>query len=588
VRRAWGLVAAAHLAASLPSWPQPPRPAPEQAPHLSDSEAEALARKAMASPDGDFRRTALAQLQNHRFRMGKAPERQYCLFAQGMLEAQYATLPKGGATLRNLERIWPRSPYLDEASVVLGAEALEHKRFKEAEGRFRRTLAADLSPAVKRRAQELLLWLLVEQNRIQEGGAIIRALHPLGTESPTERGAAAIAICLCATDNRKEAEQAVKDYEFLFAAGPNLPRVRLAWGRMLGALGEARASAEELRGLLQTFPRTAEADEARLALATLLAEGKLPRRLAKEYPEPAELLKEIASDPATDLGRRHLLVRLQLAVRDGLWKDALDLVARIQSAKVPAEEGQTLVQLRGDAFRGWTRENLEKRQAGPLLPYLNPDLLADLGAGDRLKVGTLLAEKGLLGPAKLVADLAPEKERPALRRAILEAATPGSSPETTLALPPGSSPGEVLRRAQAEASLQHWGALAALLPRARPGAERIQVLLAYLRRPPAKGEAPRLREAEGWLGRCPEKGPEREPLAVLVADLRTGVGDWKGALALYPQAPRPEHLGWVTLMRATALARTGSREQARALLKTHEGEPAFRAERATLARQLGK
>jgi predicted Zn-dependent protease len=104
----------------------------------------------------------------------------------------------------------------------------------------------------------------------------------------------------------------------------------------------------------------------------------------------------------------------------------------------------------------------------------------------------------------------------------------------------------------------------------------------------AETAAQRLKEAEAWLARAPEKGAAREPLAILVADLRFQHGDARGALALYPiKAALPEQRGWVALMRAQVLMKLGQPEQARALIKEARDEQGFKGQRDALAKSLG-
>ena len=137
-------------------------------------------------------------------------------------------------------------------------------------------------------------------------------------------------------------------------------------------------------------------------------------------------------------------------------------------------------------------------------------------------------------------------------------------------------------------ALRAWPEARTALGRAAPGADRIQGLLAYLDRPVTDPEtaADRHREVEAWLARAPEKGPDLEPLAIFAADLRVRGGDWRGALALYPQAPQPGNRGWVALMRATCQARLGHPAPARDSLKLAGDDPAFRTERQALEQRL--
>jgi predicted Zn-dependent protease len=145
-------------------------------------------------------------------------------------------------------------------------------------------------------------------------------------------------------------------------------------------------------------------------------------------------------------------------------------------------------------------------------------------------------------------------------------------------------------RARAEAALGNWAAVRTALLRAKAGADRMQAILHLLQRPLVAKEtaAQRLVEAQGWLGRITEKGDLREPLAILVGDLRLQCGDPKGALAIYPaKAAAQNQRGWVVLMRAQALVKLGQREAARLLIKESREEQGFKGQRDALAKSLG-
>ena len=145
-------------------------------------------------------------------------------------------------------------------------------------------------------------------------------------------------------------------------------------------------------------------------------------------------------------------------------------------------------------------------------------------------------------------------------------------------------------RARAEGALEHWGPLRAALAHARPGAERIRAIVRLLQRPIASPDTAsrRLSEAESWLAHTTEKGEAREPLMILVADLRFQNGDSRGALTLYPAKPTaPEQRGWVALMRAQAMLKLGQRDQARTLIREARDEQGFKGQRDAMARSLG-
>lgn len=593
--RQWPLGLGIGLAALLAG---PVIPLAAQPPHaeakLTDEELQDRARTALEGKDPAAQREVLRLLSTHRWKGLKSPAREYGLYAQGLLEERLGSLAKAVPVLRKLELGFPKSLLLPEAQVLLAEDALAQRRFKDAELRLSKALAAELPILGKRRAQDLMLWTLAEAGKAAEGLAIAQGLQPQGTRKPDERGLAGLAIVLCHGTDRAQADQAVKDFQRQFKTGALLPKVLLAWGRFTGASGtqgDDRLSAEALRKVIRIAPKSAEADEARLALATLLSEGRLSGRFTRNLPDPATLLKDLnQKELEGPAARQREFVRMRLALRDGKWRQALELGRGIAGAK-PTDTEQTQLQvLRGEAMQGWAKEALGTRRSGQLLPHLDTHTLGALAPDTRLALVKELATSGLPGAARQVIDRAPESERAALGAAALQATEARLHPDEALALVPsrGADAAARLKQAQALAGKGDWKGLRGALPGALPGVERIRLVLALLRRPLDKDETPpaRRREAEGWLTRARERGAEREPLAVLVADLRALGGDWRGALALYPEKAAHSP-GWVALQRATALVRTRQKARARTLLEAAAGHPDFKAERDTLLQSLG-
>lgn len=556
---------------------------------MTDAQAAELARGALDAHDPAAIRPVLQRLRNHAFRSSKVPEREMVLYVEGVLEARLGNLGGAAISLRKLERQWPRSPYTAEAQVILAQDAVARNRYSEAETRLHRALAADIPAEQKRRAQELMLWTLVQQNRPLEGVPIVQALQPLASaEKPTERGLAAMAEVLCAAGEKEQAEGARKSLQDMYPSSGLLPRVELAYGQLLGRSGEAKASAEVLRKLIQDHPKAQEADEARLALANLLTDGSLPG--GKDLPSAESLLAEIRKGGKGLPKGRAQLVELRLLVSKSLWEDALDVVAGMEPAW---REAQPEVRaLWRKAWGAWVDSRLEKGFAGELLARLKPGAFGALDAKQRLGVVQLLAAQGLLDTLPTLLPEAPAKERPALRQAALAKADPQAQSAAVLRLlpPAAGTPDQILQRARAEAARGDWGRLRSSLGRMRPGPDRAALLTELLQRPLEKGETrgQRLKEAEGQLARAPERGADREPLAILVADLRYQAGDAKGALALYPAKPAAtSQRGWVALMRAQALLDLGQREAARAQILLARDESGFKGQRDALAKALG-
>jgi hypothetical protein len=559
---------------------------------MSDPQAEAFARQAIALQDPAGQRAALAKLRTHRFRASKIKEREFVLYAQGLLEDRLGETLKAATTLRKLEITWPQSTYLPEVQTILAFQAVERRRFKDAETRLKKALDADIPVENKRRAQELLLWTLAEQDRQVEGIPIVKTLHPLGTARPSERGLVAILETLCLTKEKDQAEAVRKDLRLLYPSSRYASRANLAWARLLGTTGDAPGSAEILRTIIMTDRNTPEADEARLALASLLSEGKLHPKEAETFPTPQKLLAEIRKNSRKEnAARKTLLVELRMHMSQAKWKEALDTATKLREGSTDPEEMAHTEEFRAEALRSWTQQLLDKKSVDPLLPYLDRAGINALSPEQRSHLVRMLAQTGLPEAARTIADLSPDTERPPLRQTIADLATPESNPEETLKLLPakGESPVQALKQAQALISLKRWSEAKGALGRAKPGPDRVTALLAYLQHPAEKGEGPasRLKEAEGWLARMPEKGLEREPIAILVADLRAKAGDWRSALALYPTDPQKGNRGWIALMRATCQFKLGQKDAAKATLTTAVDEPDFKMERQTMGKLMG-
>jgi TolA-binding protein len=581
---------AQHEATPAQAKPEEPKTASKAVgSRMTDAQAAQLAKEVLGAEDSGSIKEALARLKGHTFKSSKVPERELVLYAQGMLEARLGNLAAASTALKNLERQWPKSPFMGEAQTILAEDAVAQKRYKEAEGRLHKALASDIPSERKRKPQELLIWTLVEQGRPQEAVPIVQSLRPLaGNEKPSEKGLAAIVEVLGSSGELDQTKGSRKDFQTLYPKSELMPRVDLAWGRLVGNTGDARESAQVFRKLIKDYPRTPQADDARLALAALLTDGSLPD--SKGMPSAESLLEEVRKGGKGLPKGAAQVVELRLLVGKSLWEDALNLVDRLEPS---VREGQPEVKkLWSEAWKAWVVQRLEKGFPGELLTRLKAGTFAALDAKSRTGVAELLAGHGLLEVLPGLLLEAPAAERAALRLAALAKAQPEAQPLAVLRLTStkGGTLDEALLRARAEAALEHWGPLQVSLGRARPGAERIKAVLRLLQRPMAPREttAQRLAEAEGWLKRTTEKGDIREPLAILVADLRFQHGDARGALAIYPvKAVAQEQRGWVALMRAQALMKLGQHDEAKGLLKEARDEQGFKGQRDAIARSLG-
>ena len=569
-----------------------PAPRPPVQARLTDPQVEGLAKTAIASEDPKVQADTLALLEHYHFKSSLAPQRELALFVQGMLEDRAGKEVLAAITFHKLEQSWPHSSYLAEGQVVMAEAALEHKRYQEAESRLHKALEADIPAESQRRSQDLLLWCLAEQGRAGEGLAITQALKPLGTAKPSEKGLVGLMEALCAGQQKKDAEAVLRDYHRTYPAGPRTTRMNLDWAKLLGSTGDASGAAQGFQSIIQDDPAAPEADEARLALATLLTDGRLQPRETSGYPAPGELLAALQKASLKDgPAREATLVKLRIALKEKRWQDAIEQVGQYRSLHPSGAQNLLTDQLRTQALRSWTQEVLDRHQSTPLLRYLDGEGIRCLTPAQRLGLTGRLALGGLPEAAQAIVALAPAGEKSALLKAALEATESAANPRAALELLPGKneSPSENLARAQADLAIHEWPSASKALSKAPPGPERIRALMAYLNRPPAPGETStaRLREVRSWLARAKEKIADREPLAILAADLMVRKGDWRGALALYPSAPQPVNRGWVGLMRATCQIRLGQTGPARDSLKLAGDDPAYRNERAALGQRLG-
>jgi TolA-binding protein len=565
-----------------------PRPA-QAGVHMTDAEIAALAKESLGAEDPAAIRAVLPRLKAYQFKSSKVPERELVLYVQGVLEARLGNLSGAAVPLKKLEKQWPKSPFMGEAQTILAEESVAQKHYKDAEKRLHQALASDMPAERKRRPQELLIWTLVEQGRPLEAMPIVQALRPLEPkEKPTEQGLAAIVEVLGKAGEKEQTDANRKDFLQLFPKSALTPRVDLAWGRLLGASGDAKGAAEVLRKLISDSPKTPQADDARLALASLLTDGSLPD--TKDMPSPEALLDEVRKGGKGLPKGAAQMVELRLMIKKNLWEDALNQADHMDPAMLSGQsEGHNLWQ---QAWRAWVEERLGKGFPGELLSRMKPGAFGALEPKARLGVTELFASRGLLDAIPPLLSEAPGREQPDLRKAALGKAEPEAQPVAVLKLLParGGTPDEALIRARAEAVLGHWPAVKLALDHARPGSDRITVIRRLLERPIAGKEtaSQRLAEAEGWLRRVSEKAETREPLVILVADLRSRLGDAKGALALYPaKAADPTQRGWVALMRAQAMVRLGQREQAAQVILAARDEQGFKGQRDGMAKSLG-
>jgi tetratricopeptide (TPR) repeat protein len=559
---------------------------------MSDAQAAKLAEDLLKAEDTKALRQGAARLGNHVFKSSRAKEREIVLYAHGEILRRLGNLQDAAESYRKLERVFPRSPYLGEVQLPMGIDALDHKRLKEAEARFRAALEADIPGERKRESQELLLWILVETDRALEGKALLETLRPLQAGSdPSEKGLAAMCLVLAATDQLQPMEASRKDFHRLYAQSGLAPRIDLAYARLLSRKEQLQAAAAELRKIIGDYPKAPESDEAKLALATLLTDGKLSGKELKGLPDPEQLMSELRKKGRpSDLALAEV-VEIRLSYRKELWEEVLDKAGPWIEKNADHHELKEVQRLWRDAWNLWVKSRVEKGYAGLLLQRLKPGSFTALEPEQRKAVGELLATQGLAHTLPRLLTEIDAKDRPAVAQAALVKLQPEGQPDAALALlPPAgkATPEGELIRLRAAVALHQWPLARQAASRAKPGPERIRALAVLLQRPFDKGEkvVQRKTEAEGWLNRLSEKGPDKESIQILVADLRLQSGDAKGALSLYPDKPDASRLGWVSLMRAQAQVRLGQKEAAKTTLKAAEGADGFRQQRETLAKSL--
>jgi predicted Zn-dependent protease len=199
--------------------------------------------------------------------------------------------------------------------------------------------------------------------------------------------------------------------------------------------------------------------------------------------------------------------------------------------------------------------------------------------------------KGLPEAASMIIKASPDQEKAALRQTLTDYTPEPLPPPKVLASVKGDLTGSKGELGQVQALLEarKWNDASSRIEKLAPGPGRVKAVMALLLRPMMPSEAQlRRKEAEGWLARLQESRQDLEPLTILIADLHMQAGGAKDALAVYPERALPENQGWVSLMRATAYARLGQRDEARRVLGENAAVPEFRQHRRALASQLGR
>lgn len=559
---------------------------------LSDAEALALAQKAMQSNDQAVQKQALETLSRHRFKRPRLEEREFVVYTLGVLEHRLGNSTGAAKHFSTLERLWPKSVHLIQIQGILGLDALEKGKLSDAEKRLRLAMDSDASAETKRGYQEGILWACVEQGKPESAVSILESLYPLTTgQKPSRKGLIAIFEVQSHLGRLDAAKLARENYLTHYPGDKDLERVDLGYAKLMGEQGNPKDAAKLFSQIINRVPNTPYADEARLALATLLSEGKLKPRDARIYRQPKDLLWDIQDpDREATFKRRTQMVKLRLHLDNAQWKDALALIEVIRAQKPTEAENQVLLKSKREALQAHVREGLDQQQLDALLPLITSENIGFLSTAQRMLLIRRYTPKGLLTPVLLVIEESPSTEQGDLRQVALELVDPDAHPQATFKLSETAKSGHaLLKRAQAALHLKAWSAMANALAGATPGAERIRLTCAYLRRPlsPKESLAARIQEGQRTLKGSRESLSDQEALRILLADQHVQLGDFKSALALYPTSAQATFKGWVALMRATCFLKLGNPTEARKILESSQDIPEFRMERQTLLKGLG-
>jgi len=535
----------------------------------------------------------LRTIQNYSFKNKNAPEKEYVLFAQGMLEDRTDQLTRAVVTLRRLERAYPNSQYLPETNYVFARHAMNQKSYKNAETFLQKVIDSSLPPESKFNAQGLLVWCLLEENRHDETLPIVQSLFPIGKSKPDERALVAVIEIQLELNDLEGAKKIRTAYITNIKQGSMRYRVNLAWGLLLGQAGQMVEAARALREVITDAPNTPQADEARMALATLIADGKLPDRANASHDTPDSLIAQLRTAGLKgDVRERAALLQFRMAFSDKKWSTVISMADKFAKTFPDSASLADVKNKRDDSMRTIIQETMDSNGPFYAMPMLTAENIALLTPETRARLVPYFVAKGMPEAAAKVIDASPESERPQLQKSLTKTIpfVPPPPPKLLAGLSQylTDQRGE-LGQIRLLLDDKKWGDASLRIEKLDPGPSRIQAILALLTRPMPTSEIPlRMTEAEGWLAKSTEDKPIVEPLVIFIADLHMQLGNPKVALDRYPEKPQQENLGWVSLMRATALAKLGQKDEAKLILSQTDSVPQFRPYRQALATQLNR
>ncbi|MDR1840900.1 MAG: hypothetical protein LBQ86_03140 [Holophagales bacterium] len=545
-------------------------------------------------------RAGLKTIQDYVFKNRNAPEREYVLYAQGMLEDKTNQLSKAVVTFRRFERVWPNSKYMPEANLVLGKHALNQaaerrnqkdKLYKEAETRFQNVLDSDLPVESKFTAQGFLIWMLVDQKRREEAHALVKTLFPIGRSKPDEKVLLAIMELQCEAKDIEGAKKTRASYLTAYRNSAMKTRVNLSWGLLIGEAGQSAEAARALRSVINDAPRSELADEARLALATLLLDGKLPDKANPNKDTPQALLAQLrTAGVGGDAPRRALLLQTRMASEAKQWNNVMALTSEYRQKFPDSPDLETIISYRHNAIRSMIQDTIDN--GGGLLAslsLLNAENISVLTPQLRSDLISACVASGLPEAAVKIIQASPATEQDELRQLLTRNIPEPLPPPLVITSISGSLKGfkGELGQIQLLLSQKKWNEASLKIENLSPGPDRIKAVLALLLRPMPPNEIHlRRKEAEGWLANTSETTPVNDPLLIFIADLYMQTDNQEEALALYPTNPQPENQGWVSLMRATALSKLGKTEEAKLILDQNASVPEFKQYRQLLSNKL--
>lgn len=537
-------------------------------------------------------REGLRTIQNYVFKNRDADEREYVLFAQGILEDRTDQLTRAVTTFRRFERTYPQSQYMPEVNFVFGRHALNQKSYKEAESRFWKVIESDLPAESKFNAQGLLVWSLVDQKRMDEAIPIVQALFPIDRSRPDERSLVAIMEVQCEIKALEAARRTRTSYLSVFRNGTMRYRVNYAWGMLLEQTGQSVEASRALREVIRDAPRSEQADEARLTLATIIAEGRLPERANPSRDTTDSLIAQIRTGGiGGDILERAILLQIRVATDEKQWDKTISLTDRYRRQYPDSPNAGTVQSERISAVRTMLQEVIGSNGPFSAMSMLTGENIGYLTPELRSNLVSFFVSKGLPEAAAKIIDASPANEKTALRQALTKNIPEPLPPPKVLASINGNlteAKGE-LGQIQILLSEKKWDEAHSSIEKLSPGADRIKAVLALLTRPMPVAQIPmRIKEAEGWLAKCSENNSLKEPLIIFVADLYMQIDNPKAALELYPTKPKNENLGWVSLMRASAMAKLGQNESAKRILSENSTVPEFQSFRQALSNQLNR